>query len=75
MIKTDNTSEDLDMKDPPLNLTAEMYLSVIFPAFNESERLPATLEDTISYLEEKQLKVSHFGSEIIIVDDGSHDDT
>jgi dolichyl-phosphate beta-glucosyltransferase len=63
------------MIQPLLLEQADTYLSVIFPAFNEQERLPATLEDTINYLEAKQKEAQHFSSEIIIVDDGSRDDT
>ena len=45
-------------------------VSVVIPAFNESGRLPQTLRDVHAWL---QNSVEHF--EIIIVDDGSTDDT
>jgi dolichyl-phosphate beta-glucosyltransferase len=44
-------------------------LSVVIPAFNESQRLPASLVQIRSYLEGR---CSH---EILVVDDGSSDDT
>ncbi len=45
-------------------------LSVIIPAYNEQRRLPATLESVHGYLTQRNLTF-----EILIVDDGSHDDT
>ncbi len=44
-------------------------LSIIIPIFNESKRIKFTLESIIQYLEDK------FDYEIIIVDDGSNDNT
>lgn len=48
-----------------------MKLSVIIPAYNEAERLPATIDEAYSWLTET------FGDsfEMIIVDDGSSDET
>lgn len=50
--------------------SAACELSVVIPAYNESRRLPNTLIDIIDYLESR-------GStwEIIVVDDGSRDET
>ncbi len=45
-------------------------LSVVIPAFNESRRLPPTLRTVDKYLRD-----AHRRSELIIVDDGSTDDT
>ncbi len=45
-------------------------ISIVIPAFNESERLSATLRRIAVYLSS-----SEFASEIIVVDDGSIDDT
>jgi dolichyl-phosphate beta-glucosyltransferase len=45
-------------------------LSVVIPAFNESARLPATLARIREYLQ--QAALTH---EILVVDDGSRDDT
>ena len=44
--------------------------SLIFPAFNESRRLAATLDRVLSYVSQQRLK-----AEIIVVNDGSTDDT
>lgn len=45
-------------------------LSIIIPAFNESKRLPETLESALQYFERLNILF-----EIIVVDDGSSDDT
>eukprot|EP01122_Echinamoeba_exundans_P009046 TRINITY_DN3113_c0_g1_i2.p1 TRINITY_DN3113_c0_g1~~TRINITY_DN3113_c0_g1_i2.p1 ORF type:complete len:340 (+),score=80.03 TRINITY_DN3113_c0_g1_i2:33-1052(+) len=52
-----------------------IYLSVIFPAYNEEQRMPATIQETIEYLKQRSKKDSKFTWEIIIVDDGSRDAT
>jgi dolichyl-phosphate beta-glucosyltransferase len=44
--------------------------SLIFPAFNESERLAPTLDAVLSYVSQQ-----HWKAEIIVVDDGSTDRT
>lgn len=46
------------------------FISVIIPAYNEQERLGTTLHETLRYL-----KDSHINAELIVVDDGSTDDT
>ena len=48
----------------------DLTLSVIVPAYNEERRLPGTLEAVVAYLEE-----APYGSEVIVVDDGSLDHT
>jgi dolichyl-phosphate beta-glucosyltransferase len=45
-------------------------LSVIIPAYNEEERLPATLADVLGYLARQD-----YAAEVIVVDDGSTDAT
>ncbi|MEW6007680.1 MAG: dolichyl-phosphate beta-glucosyltransferase [bacterium] len=45
------------------------YLSVVIPAFNEEKRISQTLSRIIAYLKDK------FDYEIIVVDDGSSDNT
>jgi dolichyl-phosphate beta-glucosyltransferase len=47
-----------------------MYLSVIIPAYNEEQRIPATLEAIYKYLQQQP-----FDWEIVVVLDGSTDDT
>ena len=45
-------------------------LSIVIPAFNEGERLPATLRSLLQYLDRDGRY-----AEVIVVDDGSRDDT
>ncbi|MBW3634905.1 MAG: glycosyltransferase family 2 protein [Armatimonadetes bacterium] len=46
------------------------YLSILVPAYNEENRLPATLETIATYLQKRD-----FSHELIVVDDGSRDAT
>jgi len=48
----------------------EINLSLIIPAYNERWRLPSTLIEALDYLNSR-----NYSYEIIIVDDGSKDDT
>ncbi|XP_070552271.1 dolichyl-phosphate beta-glucosyltransferase-like [Ptychodera flava] len=50
-------------------------LSVIVPSYNEEERLPIMLDQTLEFLESRLKKNSSLTYEIIIVDDGSKDKT
>jgi dolichyl-phosphate beta-glucosyltransferase len=55
----------------PASLTAtDIFLTVVIPAYNEENRLPASLEKIWSFLESQP-----YTSEIIVVDDGSSDGT
>jgi glycosyltransferase involved in cell wall biosynthesis len=45
-------------------------LSIVIPAYNESARIGKTLRELLAYLEEQP-----GGGEVIVVDDGSQDDT
>jgi dolichyl-phosphate beta-glucosyltransferase len=49
---------------------AEIYLSVIIPAYNEEKRLPRTLKEIDGYLSRQ-----NFNYEIIVISDGSKDRT
>ena len=51
-------------------MNEEVYLSVIIPAFNEAKRIMPTLESILAYLRQKE-----YSYEVLIVDDGSTDDT
>lgn len=51
-------------------MSAAVFLSVVIPAYNEARRLPATLERVGAYLAQQS-----FRSEILVVDDGSTDET
>mmetsp|Transcript_24160 Transcript_24160/g.52785 ORF Transcript_24160/g.52785 Transcript_24160/m.52785 type:complete len:356 (+) Transcript_24160:132-1199(+) len=74
------TLEDFESLNPPkvpsiLDPPAKS-LSIIVPAYNEEERLSATLDEAISFLQRKRNRLGpHFTYEIIVVDDGSKDNT
>ncbi len=51
-------------------MKTEIFLSVVIPAYNEEDRLLPTLEKSIAYLGTQQ-----YHSEIIVVSDGSRDET
>jgi dolichyl-phosphate beta-glucosyltransferase len=46
------------------------FLSVVIPAYNEERRLPQTLQSVVDYLTRQA-----YTSEVIVVDDGSRDNT
>jgi glycosyltransferase involved in cell wall biosynthesis len=48
----------------------EIFLSVVIPAYNEAARLPDSLQKVLSYLETRD-----YTFEVIVVDDGSSDNT
>src|SRR5580693_1369578 len=48
----------------------EMTYSIVIPAYNESERLGATLEKVLAYVRQQGWE-----AEVIVVNDGSHDNT
>ncbi|XP_057815905.2 uncharacterized protein LOC131029437 isoform X1 [Cryptomeria japonica] len=56
--------------DPP-----EKYISLIIPAYNEELRLPGTIDETLSYLQQRASVDKSFSYEVVIVDDGSTDGT
>eukprot|EP00271_Cylindrocystis_brebissonii_P016803 TRINITY_DN4135_c0_g1_i2.p1 TRINITY_DN4135_c0_g1~~TRINITY_DN4135_c0_g1_i2.p1 ORF type:complete len:364 (+),score=63.98 TRINITY_DN4135_c0_g1_i2:405-1496(+) len=60
---------------PSIFNPAEKYLSIILPAYDEEVRLPATLDEALSYLEQRRGRDASFTYEILIVDDGSRDGT
>jgi dolichyl-phosphate beta-glucosyltransferase len=52
------------------HLDMSLALSIIIPAYNEAARLGRTLQSTLVYLNDYDA-----AAELIVVDDGSHDDT
>jgi dolichyl-phosphate beta-glucosyltransferase len=53
-----------------MSVDPAIRLSVVIPAFNEARRLPVTLEQVTTYLARQD-----YGSEVVVVDDGSTDGT
>lgn len=50
-------------------------LSVVVPSYNEEKRLPVMLDEALNYLEKRQTHDRTFTYEVIVVDDGSEDQT
>ena len=69
-------SESVTSAPPRARITAapsrvvKCYLSIVVPAYNEEQRLPATLEAIAAYLGTRE-----FSHELLVVDDGSRDST
>ncbi|CAN8287168.1 unnamed protein product [Cochlearia groenlandica] len=78
-VETVTTLEDpVSSKEVPLpciSEPAEKYLSLIVPAYNEEQRLPTALEETMVYLQNRASRDKSFSFEVVIVDDGSVDGT
>ena len=51
------------------------YITLVVPAYNEELRLPSMMDETLRYLAQRQQQDARFTWEIIIVDDGSSDQT
>jgi len=58
------------MSEEPREKSGEILLSVVIPAYNEENRIGLTLPTVVSFL-----KAQKFVSEVVFVDDGSHDKT
>jgi len=71
----DPNLSDARVKFASLNEPDTLYLSIIIPAYNEKQRLPIMLDETLSYLKQRKAKDSNFTYELIVVDDGSKDTT
>ncbi|CAM6129726.1 unnamed protein product [Calypogeia fissa] len=73
VLEDPSSSETLEF--PSIFGPARKYISLIMPAYNEEARLPGTLDETLSYLQDRARQDKTFTYEIIVVDDGSTDDT
>lgn len=51
-------------------MTSRPKYSIVIPAFNEGHRITATLDKLMVYIEQED-----WNAEVIVVDDGSHDET
>ncbi|XP_050299758.1 dolichyl-phosphate beta-glucosyltransferase [Anthonomus grandis grandis] len=60
---------------PSLEENACVNLSVIVPAYNEEIRLPPMLDECLEYLESRTKNNPNFTYEVIVVSDGSTDNT
>lgn len=54
---------------------AVVFLSLIIPAYNEELRILTMLKETTDFLKKKSALNKDFTYEIIVVDDGSRDNT
>ena len=54
----------------PTTQTGEVFLTVVIPAYNEQNRLPTALAKVLDWL-----NAQAYHSEVLVVDDGSEDDT
>ena len=68
--KLGNNPQPEQASDKRSPQTSGIFLSVVIPAYNESTRLPKSLRTVIEYLESKGTPY-----EVLVVDDGSSDDT
>ncbi len=57
-------------EDAGVRMSTIPYVSIVIPAYNEAQRLPGTLDTVLRYL-----GTQPFNMEVIVVDDGSKDDT
>ncbi|XP_068600887.1 dolichyl-phosphate beta-glucosyltransferase [Brachionichthys hirsutus] len=60
---------------PSLHDPHSRQLSVVIPAYNEELRMPVMLDEAMEYLENRQRRHPFFTYEVIVVDDGSTDET
>uniref|UniRef100_H3C3T4 Dolichyl-phosphate beta-glucosyltransferase n=1 Tax=Tetraodon nigroviridis TaxID=99883 RepID=H3C3T4_TETNG len=69
------TSTGENEHSPSLHDPPSRELSVVIPAYNEELRIPLMLDEAMQYLENRQKKDSSFTYEVIVVNDGSKDQT
>ncbi|XP_019508718.1 PREDICTED: dolichyl-phosphate beta-glucosyltransferase isoform X2 [Hipposideros armiger] len=60
---------------PSIRDSPTKQLSVVVPSYNEEKRLPVMMDEALGYLEERQKQDPTFTYEVIVVDDGSKDQT
>lgn len=60
---------------PTVFTPPEVYTTFVVPAYNEAKRITPMLDDTVAYLERRAAENPEFTWEIIVVNDGSKDNT
>lgn len=60
---------------PSIFAPAELYVTLVVPAYDEEARLGVTLDETLRYLQERAKLDPSFTYEVLVVDDGSRDAT
>ncbi|KAM5277660.1 dolichyl-phosphate beta-glucosyltransferase isoform 3-T3 [Hipposideros larvatus] len=60
---------------PSIRDSPTKQLSVVVPSYNEEKRLPVMMDEALGYLEKRQKQDPTFTYEVIVVDDGSKDQT
>ncbi|XP_036155824.1 dolichyl-phosphate beta-glucosyltransferase isoform X2 [Myotis myotis] len=60
---------------PTIRDSPTKQLSIVVPSYNEEKRLPIMMDEALGYLEERQKQDPTFTYEVIVVDDGSKDQT
>jgi dolichyl-phosphate beta-glucosyltransferase len=72
--RVDSTSEAVE-PFPSLFADSSRTVTLVVPAYNEQERLPAMMDEMLAHLKGMESTIRGFSWEIIIVDDGSRDRT
>ncbi|RKP08482.1 nucleotide-diphospho-sugar transferase [Thamnocephalis sphaerospora] len=70
-----SSKQDVSLPLPDIADNASVTLSVVVPAYNEEERLPLMLDETVGFLDQRKKSQPDFTYEILVVDDGSRDRT
>ncbi|XP_068627701.1 dolichyl-phosphate beta-glucosyltransferase [Battus philenor] len=60
---------------PSISEPSSLNLTIVVPAYNEEERLPPMLDETLEFMENRIKQHTTYKYEIIIVSDGSKDKT
>jgi dolichyl-phosphate beta-glucosyltransferase len=72
---TSQKSSSSSREGEVLQSAGTLDLTVVVPAYNEQDRIGAMLEETISFLEDQVKVKPNFTYEIVVVNDGSKDNT
>ncbi|KAF0699275.1 Aste57867_10149 [Aphanomyces stellatus] len=64
-----------DIAFPSLSSSPSIYLTIVVPAYNESERILPMLADTVAFMDKRAASDDKFTYEILVVDDCSTDST